>query len=199
MSQPILPAPATLTRNVLRAFRAATDNQIAVGLDWYPSAQRRMQVLAGGDSWRGAGVFSAYSPLTPVWRNEELAIDSLTTGIARTDTLPNNYRAAQRILNGEHPLDVLGGMKTRHFTENIALGGVSDKVTVDSIAFSAAINKHTPAKKANIGKRVYRTVEAAYQRAAASQGLTPATMQAIVWVVWRDAHPNNAAVRGSGT
>jgi hypothetical protein len=187
-----------MTRNILRTFRAATPEQYEAGINWYAERNAFVRTLTD-DVWLGAGLLAAYSPLTPWWRNLELAEDSLRTGVARTDTLPNNYKAAARMLAGEHPLDVLGGIKTRHFTENIATAGVSELVTVDSIAYSAALNKHTTAKKTGMGIRQYREIAACYTRAAEIEGIEYAPqMQAVVWVVWRDAHPNKAAVRGAG-
>lgn len=185
------------TRNILRTYRSATESQHNDGLGWYANAHNLAFVIGRGDVWKGAGLLSAYSPLTPWWRNMELAIDSANTGIARTDTLPNNHKAAARILSGEHSLDVLGGTKTRHFAENIALNLDTDKVTIDSIAFSASVNQHFAAKKIKgFGVKVYRDIQEAYRRAAKIESLTPSQMQAIVWVTWRDAHPNKAARKG---
>lgn len=184
--------------NILASLHRASEDQTHAGMTWYSRQHTLALSLTPEDVWKGAGIIAAYSPLTPWWRNKELATESVRTGIARTDTLPNNYRAAARMLAGEHPLDVLGGTKTRHFAENIALNGVSDKVTVDSIAFSCAVGVHTPAKKAKIGVRVYRAIAEAYADVAASIGIAPCQAQAIAWCEWRDAHPNKAAVKGSG-
>lgn len=186
--------------NILASLHRATEDQNEAGMTWYSRQHTLAVSLTPEDVWKGAGIIAAYSPLTPWWRNVELATDSIRAGIARTDTLPNNYKAAARMLAGEHPLDVLGGTKTRHFAENIALNGVSDKVTVDSIAYSAAVGVHHAAKKIKgFGVKVYRDIAGAYADVAGSMGLAPCQVQAIVWCEWRDAHPNTAAVKGTGS
>lgn len=173
------------TRNILKVYRRATDADIEAGMTWYNSAHNLAHVLGRGDVWKGAGLISAFSPLTPWWRNVELATDSAFTGKARTDTLGNSARAAQRILDGEHPLDVLKGDKTRAFAENIALNGVSDNVTIDVHAFSIAMGEPIPSSKLKMGKRVYRELQTAYRNAAKREGKAPTQMQAITWIAWR--------------
>jgi len=193
-----LPAPATITRNILKVYRRATEQQRVDGAAWYAKANSIAASIANGDAWLGAGLLSAYSPMTPWWRNVELAVDSFRTGVARTDTLTNNARAAARMLAGEPVLDVLNGQKTRAFVENIATCGETDAVTVDSHAYSVAINKHTFTKDVKLGKRDYRIIAEAYRRAAKREGLDyPSHMQAIVWCVWREENPNRAAQKDS--
>lgn len=184
---------ATHTRNILKTYRAGSEEQYAAGIDWYSDAHNLAIDIADGDVWKGAGVIAAYSPLTPWWRNIELATDSLNTGIARTDTLGNSARAAQRIIDGEHPLDVLKGDKTRAFCENIALNGVSDNVTVDVHAFSIAHGTPIPSSQLKMGKNLYREIADSYRRAAARENLMPTQMQAITWVIWRDRYFKKAA------
>lgn len=176
------------TRNILKVYRRATDAQRAQGMAWYSEAHNLANRIADGDTWKGAGVIAAYSPLTPWWRNVELATASCETGIARTDSLGNSVRAARRILAGEHPLDVLNGDKTRAFAQNIALNGVSDAVTVDVHAFSIAQGMPIPSSQIKMGKRLYREIAQAYTNAAKREGVMPTQMQAITWVVWRDIH-----------
>lgn len=185
-----------MTRNILKVYRQATPAQIESGTNWYGEAHNLALTHANGDAWKGAGVIAVYSPLTPWWRNVELATDSLSTGIARTDTLGNSARLAQRILDGEHTLDVIKGIKTRTFAENIALNGENDGVTIDVHAYSIAVGKPVPSSKLVMGVRVYREIAECYRRAAKREGLSPTQMQAITWVVWRDLHPKRAARKG---
>jgi hypothetical protein len=183
------------TRNILRVYRRATPTQVQKGLDWYPSAHNLAHVIGRGDVWKGAGLISAFSPQTPWWRNQELAITSAQSGIARTDTLGNSSRSAQRILDGEHPLDVLGGRKTRAFCANIALNTDSDDVTIDVHAFSIAHGVPIPSRQMRLGKRLYAELSDCYTRAAKREDILPLQMQAITWVVWREMFPNKAANR----
>lgn len=181
------------TRNILKVYRRATPEQYHAGATWYNSAHNLAHVIGRGDIWKGAGLIAVYSPLTPWWRNVELANDSAFTGIARTDTLGNSARLAQRIINGEHSMDVIKGDKTRSFCKNIALNGESDAVTVDVHAFSIAMGKPIPSSQIKLGKRLYRDIAMCYSRAADIEGIAPTQMQAITWVTWRDMFPKKAA------
>lgn len=181
------------TRNILKVYRSATPDQIRAGRDWYSSAHNLAWVMGRGDVWKGAGVISAYSPLTPWWRNQELAISSLFSGVARTDSLGNSVKAAQRILNGEYTLDVLKGDKTRAFACTIANNGMCDCVTVDSHAYSIAMGTHTFSKDVKMTRGIYKEIAISYRNAAKREGISPAQMQAITWVVWRDRNVNKAA------
>ncbi len=184
------------TRNVLKVYRSANDSQIESGMRWYSDAHNLAHVIGRDDVWKGAGLLAAYSPLTPWWRNVELAVSSANSGIARTDTLGNSSRIAQLILDGVHPLDAIKGIKTKTFCENIALNGISNNVTVDVHAFSIAHYRPIPSSQINLGKRLYADIEEAYRRAAKREGLMPTQMQAITWVVWRDRYPKKAARKG---
>lgn len=183
------------TRNILKVYRSATPAQIEAGMTWYNDAHNLAIDIANGDVWKGAGVIAAFSPLTPWWRNVELATTSLVWGGARTDTLGNSTRIAQLIIEGAHPLDVIKGDKTRAFCENIALNGESKNVTVDVHAFSIAHGKPIPSSQIKMGKKLYRVIADCYSRAAKREGLIETQMQAITWVVWRDLHTNRAANR----
>jgi hypothetical protein len=184
------------TRNILKVYRRATDAQRSAGFNWYGEAHDLALEIGNGDVWRGAGLLAVYSPLTPWWRNVELALGSARTGIARTDTLGNSARLAQRILDGEYALDVINGIKTRTFCENIALNGISDNVTVDVHAYSIAVGRPVPSSRLKMGVRLYREIEEAYRRAAKREGVMETQMQAVSWVVWRDMFHKKAARKG---
>ena len=162
-------------------------------MEWYSNAHNLAFVIGRGDVWKGAGLIAAYSPLTPWWRNVELAVDSAFTGKARTDTLGNSARIAQLILDGSDPREAIRGDKTRSFCENIALNGYSNNATIDVHAFSIAHGKPIPSSQITMGKRLYREIADSYSRAAKREGIMTTQMQAITWVVWRDRYPKKAA------
>lgn len=182
--------------NIAAVYAAATSAQHDAGIGWYNRAHELAWELSPSDVWRGAGIIAAFSPLTPWWRNEELARASAFSGIARRDTLSNSANNAQRIIDGEHPLEVLKGDKTSAFCENIALDGFSDAVTVDVHAFSIAMGEPIPSSKLKMGKVLYREIAQAYRDVANEAGLMPTQMQAITWVTWRDRYPKKAARKG---
>lgn len=174
--------------NIIHHYLLATDDEMNQGMTWYDDAHNLALELSPNDVWRGAGVISAYSPLTPWWRNVELATDSLRTGVAATKTLPNSVRCAQLILDGLHPLDVLKGDKTRAFAAAIAEPDKSTIATIDRHAFNLAMG--TMHGNPVIGKKAFRTLSAAYVEAAELAGISVAQMQAITWVVFRNHKAN---------
>jgi len=174
------------TTNIMHVFLNATADDIHAGMHWYDEAHNLAAVLSPGDVWRGAGVISAYSPLTPWWRNKELAIDSLTSGVARPDSLGNSVRAAQRILDGEPVMEVLRGDKTRAFAYAIAEPENASIATIDCHAHDIAMGKVFPGKGRKIGKRLYRDMAEAYSDCADMTGFSTAQIQAITWVAWRN-------------
>jgi hypothetical protein len=155
------------------------------GLTWYDDAHALALSLSPDDVWRGAGVIAAYSPLTPWWRNVELATDSLTSGIANPKSLGNSVRAAQRILDGEHTLDVLKGDKTRAFASAIADPINSTIATIDRHAYDIAMGAIHTDDTRKIGKRVFRELSSAYVDAAFWVGIPVCSMQAITWLTHR--------------
>jgi hypothetical protein len=188
----------TYAQNIIKVYKQVTPAEMQEGLHWYDNARDIASNIANGNIIKGAGVLSAFSPLTPWWRTLELATDSLATGIARTDTLSSATKSAQRIINGEHPLDVFKGLKTRAFFSAIA-GIESEHVTVDQHAFSIAVGEyHSPADIRNnkISVSTYRRISDAYHEAANTLGISPIDLQAITWVHWRNVHFNKAARKG---
>lgn len=184
------------TRNILKVYRSASDSQVKAGMEWYNNAHNLAHLIGRGDVWKGAGLLACYSPLTPWWRNVELAIDSANTGVARSDTLKNSARIAQLILDGMDTREAIRGVKTSTFAENIALNGDSDNVTIDVHAFSIAHYRPIPSSQIKLPKGLYREIELRYRNAAKIAGLTPTQIQAITWVVWRDMYPKKAARKG---
>lgn len=176
----------TYAENVVAVFDRATAAERSEGMTWYNDAHNLAVSLSPGDPWRGAGVIACYSPLTPWWRNVELATDSLRTGVARRDFLPAMVTAAQRIIDGEHTLDVLGGPKTRAFASAIATDGMSDVATIDRHAHDIAMGRVFSDKERRIGKRLFRTMSMHYCQAALEVGVSTAQIQAVTWVRWRN-------------
>jgi hypothetical protein len=92
---------------------------------------------------------------------------------------------AQRILDGEHTLDVLKGDKTRAFASAIADPAGSMIATIDRHAHDIAMGRVHSDKERKIGKRVFRTLSDAYVEVASMTDHSVAQVQAITWVSWR--------------
>lgn len=171
-------------KNILDVYARATDDEKAHGLDWYAYAQGIALDLSPADVWRGAGVLSALSPLKKWDLNVRIASVSFETGIAQGN-MPMHNAIAQRILDGEFPLDVMKGDKTRSFAEAIATGGNGSIATIDRHAHDIAMAEFFTDKTRKIGKRVYREMAVAYSEAADTLGISVNAVQAITWVAWR--------------
>lgn len=152
--------------------------------DWYDTAQLTCQGIA--DSFglpleTVAGVVSALSPRVRWHKNVEYAERFIrSSGRERIPVFSTSRANAQRILDGEHPLDVMQGPKTRAFYNNLI--GDLRHVTCDVWAMRAVDEERTPAGD------VYREVAELYTAASEMVGCAPAQMQAAVW----------SAVRGGG-
>src|SRR5690242_9864503 len=129
----------TAVENIIACYADGTFEEIRTGAAWYNDANVLAEHIGRGDTWKGAGLLAAYSPLTPWWRNVQLARDSARTGYARTDSLPTSVSAARQILAGAHPLDVLRGDKVRAFCAAIADPHGADIATIDRHAHDIAM------------------------------------------------------------
>jgi hypothetical protein len=174
--------------NILRVYRSATDAQLAEGIRWYDDAHTLAVALDRNNVERSAGVIAALSPMLPWSRNVDLATRAYAEGIA-TGCLASSCVKANRIMNGEAPLDVFGkGPKVRNFYLNIlSPSDPNGGVTVDRHAFDITVGKVTDDETRGIlgRKGMYDHFAALYQEAARIAGIGSAQMQAVTWVVWR--------------
>lgn len=179
--------------NVLAAFVKSSDDEIHDGITWYDRARELAMRLDPDNPARAAGIIAAMSPLTSWPQNVRHAERVYATGT--TQGMGNNVRKAERIFNGENPLDVLSGDKVTSFFHNIM--GDGEGVTVDRHAIDVAYGKvQNDAERSAAVKRTkardgYGLIRQAYIHASAiltNEGnlITPAELQAIVWVYWRN-------------
>lgn len=177
------PVQTAQTRRILAHYRAADPTVVALGDAWYDQAQQTAQEIWPERPDLAAGVIAALSPRCQWVTNVAWAravVHAARTGQECPAVHTTTMRAqAWRIANGEDPLSVLNGPKVRRFYLNIS--GDRSAVTVDVWAIRAALGADA-AGDGRITKRQYDTAEAAYQRAAKIAGISPAAMQAIVWV-----------------
>lgn len=192
----------TLTRRIMRWYRQADAGQVSAGLEWYTEARQECARLER--LYRGrytlkqiAYCMAALSPQTTWEGNVQACADILhlhSRGKMAGDTLPGyngrrvNVAKAARILSGD--LDALRGPKVTVFAANI-LGDMS-RVTVDVWATRASrphiVNDARMYRDDEMpGAVEHRAIAEAYRRAAAIAGISPADMQAIVWVTVRDS------------
>ena len=175
--------------NIIRVYLAATAQHVAEGLTWYRDAHKLACELDPDNPSRAAGVIAALSPRESWTRNVYLATLLYERGGDLQDgTLSSNLDKARRIYAGEDPLDVLGGAKVRAFFTLINNPDDAETVCVDRHAFDVAVGRKTDDKARQVlgRKGMYERFARAYRRAAEVLGVTPAQVQAVTWVAWRE-------------
>lgn len=191
-----------MTEELGNRFDAAPDWMKETGADWYPASREWVQFAVEGTDFtpeQGAAVIAAFSPNTDWNRNLVLALNFIKgRPLGKDDgkgTLTDNIKRGERVRDGvdfdgapvKDPIQSLigenkeGAYKISNFYRNIT--GNQEAVTVDRWAVRAAVagvDDDTAAKMVG-QKGTYAKVADAYRQAAKKAGVTPATMQAIVW------------------
>lgn len=184
---------------ILRCYRQATAPTVDAGLNWYRDAHATARSLDPGDPRRAAGVIAALSPRLQWARNLELAARAYADGHA-TGTLGASCRAANTILGGAEPLDVLAGPKVRAFFTLIAQPDDPRTVCVDRHAIDIAVGaRMSDAERTALYPLatggLYQAFARCYRRAATHLGVSPAQVQAVTWLHWRASlRPGSTAV-----
>ena len=181
-------------QRILNMYRNASPELMKSGHDWYPRAHEEAKSVGRGNVERGAGILAALSPLTTWTRNRSLARDVIKTGTANVFD-STNLEKAQRILQGEHPLDVLQGHKVTSFYRNIVNPDDPDPVTIDrhahdipmGIAFRGVKKSNKPAPDLGLDAlgRYQHFVDAYKNASQQLEVPIPNKVQAITWVTHR--------------
>ena len=189
-------------RNILKVYRRATPEDHANGLEWYDSAKRYASIisnLSGVNLNTVVGVMAALSPNNKWERNvkdTERMVWAWVKGEDMTDFKVSCYNTMKAkawsileddLTEDEDILNRLNGQKIRSFYSNIR--GL-DEVTIDGHAYNIAlgIRQGLTSDKTNMGKKVYRTMQVAYVKAAKRVGVKPHELQAITWTTWKREH-----------
>ncbi len=174
---------------IMRVYRAATAEQAEAGLRWYVAAHDAAAELDPGNTRRAAGVIAALSPRTSWERNLLLARNAYERGEA-TGALGRSCRAANAILAGGEPLDVLSGQKVRAFFQLIADPTDNQTVCVDRHAVRVALGYDLSDRELSAihleRNGLYGRFVDTYRRAADKLSVLPWQAQAVTWVTWRD-------------
>lgn len=188
--------------NILAVFFTATDAEILHGSRWYADALQVCSTLSQATSLplaTVAGVTAALSPNNRWPRNQadaEHLCHAFSAGTladaaaVKVSTFNNNKEKALRILAGESPLDVLGGLKVRAFYGCIL--GNKGAVCIDGHAYAIWLGEYVPTTKTpKISPKLYASISAAYAQAAQTingilgTSYSAAQIQAITWSVWQ--------------
>jgi hypothetical protein len=187
--------------SILAVFFQASVAEVLEGLHWYTRASDVAQAIADncldGRYNAAAGIIAALSPNNRWERNvkdaEKLA-KVFTSGGNLDEIKVGSYGAnkvkAISILNGNDPLDILGGNKVRAFYRCI-IG--EDAVCVDGHAYSVWLGERVSTSSTpKIGDKLYNQIAEDYRIAAKQifnikgEFYTPAQVQAITWITWRN-------------
>jgi hypothetical protein len=205
-------------------YHHTTEDERNQASRWYPDAHIVAKSIAHGNAALGAGMLSAYSPLTRWPANMFNAARSIHEGRAMGTQKGDgaimrvHWQPAQRILAGEHHSQVFSprtAMKTRAFAHLIEHGGNTDEdldagtahVVVDRHALSVAAGRRLTDEEfaqAPISKhRYYHHVASKYVGAAkdisdeTGRRIDPATIQAGTWLAQvRRNEAEDATMRG---
>ena len=189
--------------NILAVFFSASEAEIQEGKVWYSTAYDTAKSIASRYDLPGgidtvAAVIAALSPNNRWDRNVRDAESLIKVYCAggecdaiKVSSYSQNKAKAIRILNGESPLDVLGGNKVRAFYHCLAARFHS--VCVDGHAYSIWSGERvTTTKTPKITDKLYATISDDYRRATSvintvtDSCYSAAQIQAITWVTWRN-------------
>ena len=173
-----------VVKRILRTFNKADHTAMGAGIVWYLEAQELVEYLAANSSYSIPQVAAAMAHLSPKlrWKQNVDSIKMLVlTGELPAYIMAGPGRRARRALESANPEATFGkrALKTLNFSRNVS--GCEQSVTVDVWAAKVAGISEKQLKLVG----VYDAVAHAYRLAAKRVGLTPAQLQAVVWVVIR--------------
>lgn len=186
--------------NILAVYFSANAAELHEGHAWYSNATDICYHIADDAKLSletVVGVLAALSPNNR-WNKNVSDTERLIkvfqagedTDLLKVSTYNKNKEKAIRILNGEVPSDVLGGLKVRAFYHCI-LG--RDAVCIDGHAYAIwAGERISTTKTPSISPKLYAAIADDYRTAALQISkikgveLTASQVQAVTWVVWRN-------------
>jgi hypothetical protein len=169
---------------IVRVFGQATPEQIIAGMVWYGTAQDLVYVLSEKSSYTIDQVACAMAALSPRlrWSQNTDSVESLVmTGELPRYIMSGPGKRARKALTAADPYQVFSksAKKTHSFARNIT--GDEIAVTVDVwIARVVGVDERQ-LKLAG----VYEAIAHCFRLAAKRVGITPAQLQAVVWIVVR--------------
>ena len=189
---------ATLKKKILAHFNDAKPLEVLEGAQWYDSANSDIQALATAYDMPARTVAGVVAVLSPRMRWSENISEAasiiqqyyadVTAESAHSITFLQNVRKAYSVLAGDD--SAIRGPKVTAFYRNLL--GDPTVVTVDIWAIRAAIGKTLRDSKGTDrapNKTEQAAITKAYETAAREVGISPAKLQAIVWVVVRNRWP----------
>lgn len=159
---------------------------------WYSEAHDTMQGFAQRYRVPVKQVVGACAALSPMvsWPNNLLALNRCLIfhkdGGWDTSVIPGinrNIYKAQKILEGNDPLDILGGEKVVAFYHNILDPQDPERVTIDRHAYRIWAGTDS---EDSFPKRLMPIIQNDYREVAKTLGWLPMELQAATWVAYRE-------------
>jgi len=168
----VAPEQKDMVSNLLTHYRASGQE----GKDWYYVSRHEARRLAREFNCTlscAAGVIAAFSPRM-TWKGNLTMAERCLAKVEPLGGFATSRERAVRIREGERPLQVLKGPKTREFYR--AIMGHEDACVIDLwMCRAAGLGKDSPTA------REYEVISAALREAAGQTTHTVAEFQAIVW------------------
>lgn len=176
---------------VERWYQKATFWQTLRGMSWYRRAHKwalSLSSMHGLPVETVAGITAAISPATS-WERNVIEVEHLLSGIKiKHTTYTPNVKKAQRILLGEHPMDVLGGKKVLNFYKLIANPRDTASVCIDrhAVRICTKVDFTSDSEAAAYSKKNYESCAEAFREVARNHAVLPWQVQATTWVAYRE-------------
>jgi hypothetical protein len=201
---------------ILATFFNASPAELADGAQWYQRASDAAGIIASRYSITADKVAAVIAALSPNNRWERNVTDAevlcrayvlgghTVADKVKVSTYGANKIKALRVLAGELPLNVLGGLKVRAFYQCIT--GNLNSVCVDGHAYAIwAGERIATTKTPKISSKLYDVIAADFARAAdtinsiTGAAYSPAQVQAITWLTYRRLVNELGLYRGLGS
>lgn len=173
---------------ILDAWQETTQEERYRGIVWYPNAHEIAVGIARRSGYSVsdiAGVIAALSPGLDWEMNVRSAQNAVLGRVPVLGYGPNRAKA-KRILDGEHPECVLGGLKVCAFYRLIRDGGNDIDVCVDGHAANMALGRgKLPLRESDTSPEQQKLVARAFRLASVEIGEQACAVQAATWLAWR--------------
>jgi len=181
-----------IENNLKAIWNQSNTSEILGGLSWYTTAHNQCEAISyyyGLPLHTVAAIVSALSPRNKWLRNlKDCEQVIMYRYAASVGTFNRNKDKA--ILIADNPqnnhtdnLNLLIGLKTQSFCDNLVYPYQSQLVTVDSHAYNAY--KGTAGIIKGISKQDYILASQAYQTLASKLDIRPSQLQAVIWLTYR--------------
>jgi len=173
--------------NIKRVYNEATAAEKDYWGNWYYNAQKDVKNLSNIFKIRfdvTAAIVAALSPGNK-WVDNLIAAAKLIKGESIIHAYPDNIRKALEIKKTNIP-KVSGPKVTVFYQSLIDPDSVKSQVVSDGHAINVWMGKKLSLRSApSISKKIRNKIESDYIKAAEELGVSPQSVQAVTWYIWK--------------